>query len=220
MYLPLHRALSRIPVAKGTALDRQNERFTQFIGGATRILAEAAVESLPFTTKSDIRALWTRVKGKLPGTSPEVADAVHVFLDMVRSEPFGTDVLGLYWAAHGPDGGRDIARIVLEQVEALGVVDELPAGFSEGLDVDAGIFGRIALDVMRRIGERADLDLAAIWFVIQGGPDHRAVAATVALLAACLVHGCLPGQLVVLAEDDELVFHLAALLPGTASIPH
>lgn len=208
MYAPFHKALNRIPVAGRSAVDRQDARFMHFIAGAVYVLSEAATASLPFATKADVHALWRRVKGQLPQTSPEVAVAIHAYLEMVRSEEFGTDVLGLYWGAHGPDGGRDIAQVILEQVFALELVDGLPAGFDEALAIDAGGFGRIALDVMRRIDERHDIDLADVGFIVQGEADHLALAATVAVLASCLVHDRLPGEMAFLTGSGVTICRL------------
>jgi len=191
----LHDAIFKIPVPNPTLGVYQDRQFTQFMCTAAEMLSEAALLDLPVKTRADIEALWQRVRPKLPETSPEAADAVNDYVGLVRASPFGTDILGIYWGAFGLDGPRDEQGAGLEEGAAKRFVANIAPGFEDGFELAAGSFGRIALQVMRGIRTRPDLDLSRIALLLRGDTNAAAIAAIVSVLAACLTHQCVPGYL-------------------------
>jgi hypothetical protein len=211
MYPSLHKAIRLIPVSASAPNDRLNEQLIYFMAAATTILSEAALHDLPVATRGEVGAVWLRVRARLEGTSPKIVNAVHHYLGLVKTAPFGTDVLGIYWGAFGFEGKRQDAVAELEEASVQRHVATLQAGFSEGFDFAAGSFGRVALMMMRAVRDRGDLDLSRIGFLLRGDKLPDAMVAMVAVLAACLTHDCMPGYLELFDGEGDSVFRVDAM---------
>lgn len=207
-YTAFHQAIGRIPVASMPAGDRYLARFGQFCADALFAIGEAAAQGLPLSTQADVHAVLATDNSAAGQATAEVSDAICAFLNMVRGAPFGMNVLGAYWSVHGPDAGLDVGGIALEKAAATAVIAALPAGFTDVIDCQGGPCGRFALDVLRRIAERGDIDIGAMELEVRGTDGWEALLSGVAVIAACFVHDRLPAALEVFDEHGQALCRL------------
>jgi DNA repair protein RecN (Recombination protein N) len=148
------------------ALEQQHEQLRADLGAAVERLSRARREAgdrLSSAVKAELAALaMPEAALTVRLTQRDDADGVPVGEHRVATSPHGADLVELLLAAHpgaaprpldkGASGG-ELSRIMLALEVVLAVADPVPTLVFD--EVDAGVGGRAAVDVGRRLARLA-----------------------------------------------------------------
>ncbi|UPG88307.1 hypothetical protein L2Y96_12840 [Luteibacter aegosomaticola] len=204
MHTRFHTALGRVHVPNMPSSQRLPARLGQVLGGALPTLCEAAAQGLPLGTLADVTTVWESQIHHHHQTAPEFPVAIFELLGLVRSMPFGADVLGAFLAVHWTDCALDPSELAEEGRVVKRALSLIPHGFYGELRFNEGRFGRLTLGLLAAIVQRGDVDLRALEVVVKCTPTDDGYPSIVCILASCFVHGHLPTAIEFVAGEESL----------------